>query len=489
MNYLNFFPFFFSCILCIQDTPELKFAAYTGAQVVQDASGSRGSSWGDIDEDGDEDLFVANRGNQNNLLYINKTTDPTRPLLELVQDINITNDGGDSQGSSFADYDNDGDLDLYVANRHNQKNFLYKNTGNGTFVKIENGAVVNDTLSSTSISWVDINNDGFSDLFVASRNNEPNAVYVNDTKGGFEKLLNGSIVNDTEDTRSCVWGDFDNDGDQDLIAGNAKMPNSLYVNNGNFAFSKVDTQAFTASDYTYGLSAQDVNNDGYLDVFVANLNEPNVLLLNDGKGGFIRVENQLIATENGRSKGIVWQDYDNDGDLDLFVSNGTPGSLDDHFFYINSGNGVFEKQSETIITKHGGLAAGVTSSDINNDGRVDLFVTNWVDNSNNKLFFNLSDDENRNWIKISLKGKISPSTPYGSKVSVFYKRNGKSKIFHQFLQSQSGYASQSSHQLHFGLGNSEKIDSIVVNWPNGGKQKVLGPTLNMKHTITEKLNK
>ena len=115
MNYLNFFPFFFSCILCIQDTPELKFAAYTGAQVVQDASGSRGSSWGDIDEDGDEDLFVANRGNQNNLLYINKTTDPTRPLLELVQDINITNDGGDSQGSSFADYDNDGDLDLYVA--------------------------------------------------------------------------------------------------------------------------------------------------------------------------------------------------------------------------------------------------------------------------------------------------------------------------------------------------------------------------------------
>jgi len=487
MNYLKISLSFFSFLFCVQDTTDLKFAVYTGAEVVQDASGSRGSSWGDIDGDGDEDLFVANRQNQNNLLYLNKTTDPTRPLLELIRGINITNDGGDSQGSSFADYDNDGDLDLYVANRRNQKNFLYKNNGDGTFLKIEKGAVVNDTLSSTSISWVDINNDGFSDLFVASRNNQPNAIYVNDKKGGFKKLLEGDIVNDKEDTRSCVWGDFDNDGDQDLIVGNARMPNSLYVNNGNFAFAKADNPAFTDSDYTYGLSAQDVNNDGYLDVFVANLNEPNVLLLNNGKGDFVRVENQLIATEIGHSKGIVWQDFDNDGDLDLFVSNGSPGSMEDNLFYINDGNGNFEKQSELVITKHGGLAAGSSSADINNDGRMDLFVTNWVDNSNNKLFFNVSDSENQNWIKVSLKGKVSPSTPYGSRVSVFYERNGKSEVFHQFLQSQSGYASQSSQDLHFGLGNAQKIDSILIEWPLGNKQRILMPKLNSKHVIKENI--
>ena len=213
-----------------QDTG-FRFAVYTGAPVVSDGAGSRGSSWGDIDDDGDIDLFVTNRGGQHNLLYINKTVDPSQPILELVENTTIVNDGDDSQGSSFADYDKDGDLDLFVANRRNQKNFLYQNNG-GHFTRITKGAIVNDTLSSTSISWVDVNNDGFPDLFTANRNNQPNALYVNDKNGGFNKHTTGAIVKDLEDTRACAWGDFDNDGDQDLYAGNAGMPNSVYINEG-----------------------------------------------------------------------------------------------------------------------------------------------------------------------------------------------------------------------------------------------------------------
>lgn len=454
--------------------------------MVQDASGSRGSSWGDIDGDGDQDLFVANRGGQNNLFYINKTTDPTRPILEKLEGTNVVSDGGDSQGSSFADYDNDGDLDLYVANRRNQKNFIYQNNGNGSFERIKKGAIVNDTLSSTSISWVDINNDGFSDLFVASRNNQPNTLYMNDKKGGFERLTKGSIVQDIEDTRACAWGDFDNDGDQDLYAGNADMPNSIYINEGGLKFTKMTTGIQLDKDYTYGVCAQDINNDGNVDLFTVNLYQPNVLHLNNGDGTFSKVKQGAIVEDEGHSKGIAWQDFDNDGDLDLFISNGTPGSVEEHFFYRNEGKAKFTKITDAAIIKHGGLAGGTTSSDINNDGRIDLFVSNWVDNSNNRLFFNLTDIKTSNWVKIMLKGTKSSSTPYGARVSVYYKTNEESKEFHQFLHSQSGYASQSSHQLHFGLGDSEEVDSIIVRWPNGAKQKVLEPKLNMKHVIIEK---
>lgn len=473
-------------ILLLLLKPEFRFIPYTGADIVQDGSGSRGSSWGDIDGDGDLDLFVANRQDQNNLLYINKTVDPSQPILELVQNGDIVNDGGDSQGSSFGDFDNDGDLDLYVANRHNQKNFLYRNQGAGVFEKITIGEIVNDKYSSTSISWVDVNNNGYLDLFAANRNDEPNSLYINNGSGGFEKLKSGAIVEDQEDTRACVWSDFDNDGDQDLLAGNAKQLNSIYINNGNLNFTKLNEVApLMEKDYTYGVSAQDVNNDGFLDLFVANLYEPNVLLINNGDATFTKTTEGDIVNDKGHSKGLVWQDFDNDGDLDLFVSNGTPGSVEDHFFYRNDENGGFHKITDAKITKHGGLAGGSSSADVNGDGQMDLLVTNWVDNANNKLFFNLSNTEKNNWIQIQLKGTKSPSTPYGAIATLYYPFNGESKSFVQHLASQSGYASQSSQILHFGINKATGIDSLVVKWPSGIKQIVLDLKVNQKHTITE----
>ncbi len=471
-------------VLLITQDSGFRFAVYTGAPVVGDAAGSRGSSWADVDGDGDLDLFVANRQNQDNLLYLNMTKNPSQPILELIPEGQIVNDGGDSQGSSFADYDKDGDMDLYVANRRNQKNFLYRNNS-GNFSKITKGAIVNDTLSSTSISWVDVNNDGFLDLFTASRNNQPNALYVNDKNGGFEKLTKGAIVEDLEDTRACTWGDFDNDGDQDLYVGNADLPNSVYINEGNLSFTKLTTGIQLDKDYTYGVSAQDINSDGFIDLFTSNLYQPNVLQINNGDGTFTKITEGEIDKDEGHSKGIVWQDFDNDGDLDLFVSNGTPGSVEDHFFYRNEGNAKFMKLTDVPITKHGGLAGGSSSADINSDGKMDLFVSNWVDNANNKLFFNLSGEEDHNWIQIDLIGTKSPNPSYGAQVGVYYSINSKQKVFFQYLSSQSGYASQSSPVLHFGLGMAKSIDSVVVKWPSGIVQTQKNIKINQKQNIKE----
>jgi len=463
----------------------LRFVLYSGSPVTQDGAGSRGSSWADIDGDGDEDLFVSNRQNQDNLLYINNTEDPQRPVLDLVEDQPVIMDGGDSQGSSFGDYDNDGDLDLYVANRRNQKNFFYRNNGDGSFEKITEGPHVNDTLSSTSVSWVDINNDGYLDLFTASRNDEPNAIYINDTRGSFTKLESGLIVEDIENIRACAWNDLDGNGYQDLFAGNANGTNSIYLNNGDLTFTKVtEGSPVNEEGYTYGVSTQDVNNDGHADLFVANLYQPNTLHLNNGDGTFKKVTSEDIVQDEGHSKGLVWQDFDNDGDLDLFVSNGIPGSVQDHFYYQNQGEGTFIKLTDVAIVKHGGLAGGSSSSDINGDGRMDLLVTNWVDNANNRLFFNVSDNSN-NWIQILPVGK-KLKTPYGTLVNVHYiDEDQTQRKSTQYLLSQSGYGSQSSLYLHFGIAKATQIDSVSILWPQGKLDTYTGLEKNKRHIIEE----
>ena len=254
---------------------------------------------------------------------------------------------------------------------------------------------------------------------------------------------------------------------------------------GRLKFTKLTTGIQLEKDYTYGVSAQDINNDGYIDLFTANLYQPNVLHINNGDGTFSKIKQGDIVEGDGHSKGIVWQDFDNDGDLDLFVSNGTPGSVEEHFFYRNEGNASFMKITNAPITQHGGLAGGSSSADINSDGKIDLLVTNWVDNANNKVFFNLLNTEAQNWVQLDLKGVQSPNPPYGAKVEVHYSAEGKQKVFSQFLSSQSGYASQSSPVLHFGIGAAKSVDSVRIKWPSGIVQTIKNIKINQKQSIKE----
>jgi len=207
---------------------------------VNDNSRSTGGSWADYDHDGYLDLFVSN-GNQNvqnNLLYLN---DQTGSLIKIDTGA-IVSDGGSSVGSTWGDPDNDGDPDLFVANREGADNFLYQNNANGSFTRIDTGDIVNDGGNSNISHWVDIDQDNDLDLFVINFL-DTNFLYFNNGDGSFTKVDTGLIVTDPAGfSISGNWGNYDNDGDLDLFVCNGGSQNNLlYQNNGNSIFTKITT--------------------------------------------------------------------------------------------------------------------------------------------------------------------------------------------------------------------------------------------------------
>ena len=212
------------------------FTKITTGPVVTDSGWCYGGCWGDFNNDGFIDLFVVNNmtSNKNNLLYLNNGSGSFTKVTSGV----IVTDGGSSYGCTCGDYDNDGDVDIFVSN-YAENNFLYSNNGNGTFTKITTGAIVNDGGNSTGCSWGDYDKDSYIDLFVCNRN-QNNFLYHNNGNGTFTKITSGAIVTDNSNSGGCAWGDYDNDGYIDLFVANAgPAVDFLYHNNGNGTFTKI----------------------------------------------------------------------------------------------------------------------------------------------------------------------------------------------------------------------------------------------------------
>ncbi|MDR3665236.1 MAG: FG-GAP-like repeat-containing protein [Ignavibacteriaceae bacterium] len=197
--------------------------------VVTESTTSITCSFGDYDNDNLPDLFIANP-NLGNELFHNEGNGYFRKITSdpVVDNIGV------SMSGTWGDYDNDGYLDLFVANQQGTKNFLYHNERNGTFRKITTGDIVNDISWGISGSWVDYDNDGYLDLFVANFNGNKNFLYHNDGPPNytFTKITTGDIVNDVGNSMAAAWADFDNDGYPDLfVANRGNLNNFLYKNN------------------------------------------------------------------------------------------------------------------------------------------------------------------------------------------------------------------------------------------------------------------
>ena len=302
----------------------------------------------------------------------------------------IVNDAAYTEGVYWFDYNNDGLLDMFAANITNQNNILFRNDGSGNFTKITTGALVNDGGFSYGASIGDYNNDGFPDIFVVnggSSASQNNFFYTNNGDGTFTKVTTGTFVNEIGNSWGSSSVDYDKDGKLDIYTANYNRNNFLYKGNGDGSFTKISAGAIV-NDGGNSLNCAwgDYDNDGYPDVFVANANfttgENNFLYKNNGDGTFTKITTGSIVNDGGNSTGASWGDYDNDGDLDLFVTN---YFTENNFLYRNEGGGVFTKITTGQIVNDGGASVGSAWGDYDNDGDLDLFVSN--DNDQNEFLY------------------------------------------------------------------------------------------------------
>ena len=324
------------------------FVAITDHATVVDGGLSRGVAFGDADGDGDSDLLVANTINYPEFLYRNDGVGFVQ-VMETAPSLA----GGFTEGVNWVDFDNDGDLDIFTV-RTDRANTLYRNDGNWSFVEQEAGDLSVDQSSSSMACWADVDGDGWLDVFVVNRGGESDALYRNHGGRHFERIKDNAAGRVGGDGRSCVFADFDGDNDPDLYVGNfvdtstkpaTKQRNFLYFNDGGFGFTEVRSgHAVESHALTYGTSAADADNDGDLDLFVTNIGkgDRNHLYLNDGDGALHLHEAGLSTPVDTPSKGHTWGDFDLDGDIDLAIANGTEGT--EHVqneLYLNDGAAVF----------------------------------------------------------------------------------------------------------------------------------------------------
>lgn len=431
---------------------------------------SRSVNWIDVNNDNQLDLFISNgpKIGQNNSMFINFGNGKFKQVFN----DSIVLDNKSSDGASFADADNDGMVDAFIVNWYNQNNLFYHNIGNGKFSKINSQIISNDSGYSETASWGDYDNDGLLDLYVTnSIGDKKNYLYHNDGENRFSKVLIGDHVNDSDFSRCVSWVDIDMDGDLDIFITNENEQNETIYRNDEFGvFKKLHSgDLLNDGGNTNSSSWADFDNDGDLDVFLANGNGYNSLFKNEGNFSFIKVLNDTVAHIPSSSVSSAWSDIDNDGDLDLFVTNSfKKGTKLVNLFFMNDGLGNFVRNNSDIICKDSSWYYGCAFGDYDNDGFEDLAVAtcrfNGLDQGD--LLYHNNGNSN-NWITLKLIGNSSNRMAIGAKVKIKSMVNGKPVWQMREVSSQSSYCGQNDFRVHFGLNNGSIIDSLVIQWPLG----------------------
>ncbi len=462
------------------------FSKVLNSPVVTTPGDSRSVNWIDIDNDKDLDLFISNgpEAGENNFLYKNNGSGG----FTAVTNDPIVQDGKPSDGATWGDFDNDGDVDCFVVNWYNVNNLFYKNNGNGSFEQVLVGNLVNDGGFSETASWGDYDNDGWLDLYVTNSDGDSrNFLYRNKHDGTFQKVTTGSPVTDAFTSRSVNWTDFNLDGHLDLFVTNeGTQHENLYRNNGNGTFTKLTTgPLLTAGGKTMSSSWGDYDNDGDLDVYLANDQGNDGLYRNDGNETFFKITTGPVVTSGGNSFGSQWADVDNDADLDLFVTNSFWGGPWKNFLFLNNGDGTFTKNLTEIPTTELGWSYGCAFGDWDCDGDLDLGVATCLNaDQTDYLYENHSAENGNNWLEINLVGTTSNRSAIGTKVWVTATINGQQVTQLREISAQSGYCGQNQMAAHFGLADADSV-TMSVQWPSGLEQLFGNLVANQCLTLVE----
>ena len=441
-----------------------------------------------------------------------------------------------TNGGCAADYDNDADQDLFVTNWGSSK--LFRNNGAGTFVDVTEQAGLGDpdlSYRSMGCAWGDYDRDGLLDFAVVRHMEEsdleafdlrfyayavrPLGLFHNNGDGTFTEVTH--LLGDTvapgksQGEYGNLWGagfqpgwvDFDNDGDLDLYVvndfGRDIQPNVLWRNdgpgpNGDWRFKDISQRSgANAAMFGMGLAVGDYDLDGNFDLYVTNI-EDNLLLRNNGDGLSFTEATADAGVGKGEfqrrqrvSWGAVFFDYDNDGWEDLYVAS---GFLDTDPFrnhrnqpnllLHNTGDATFADVSSVSGADDRGVGRGVAYADFNNDGCLDLYLTNMGllggQPQSARLFRN-SCAWSANWLSIKTVGTISNRDGIGARITVV--ADGRSQI--REITAGSSNKSQNMLPAHFGLGGAAQADSVEIRWPSGIVQILLDVPSNQQVTVTE----
>lgn len=441
------------------------FTKVTTGSIVNTPSDSRSVNWIDFNNDGWQDLMITNgpQAGANNMLYKNNEDGS---FTEITGDPIVT-DNKPSDGATWADQDNDGFIDCFVVNWYNVSNLFYTNNGNETFTYHDD--LFQDGGFSETASWGDYDNDGLVDLYVTnSEGNKKNFLYHNDGGGVFTKVVAGSIVNDAYYSRSINWIDYDNDNDQDVFVTNEENQHeNLYNNDGEGNFTPVTgINLLLDGGNTMSSSWGDYDNDGDFDVFLANNQGYSSLFRNDGNDTFTKMTADIVGNTFSQSFGSNWGDVNNDGYLDLYVTNSFGSGPHQNFLFMNNGDGSFTRNTTSPVVQEQGWSYGCAFGDYDNDGFLDLAVANCYNASqSNSLFHN--DGNSNNWLAIGCTGVVSNQAAIGTKVKIKVFINGQPTWLLREISAQSGYCGQNMLTVHFGIGTATNVDTVRIEWPSG----------------------
>jgi len=460
MNKLNpFFLIFFLFLINHSIQSQILFTDVAVQMGVNDAGAAQGVVFLDVNNDGYLDIYLVNNANPNKLWINSAGTAFTESSA--IWGVNNSNAG---RGVSAADFDNDGNIDICIGN-YNQMLILYKNTGSA-FTNFTTNAGVNFNGLGGAINWFDFNTDGKID-FLFGNDGVPfhyNYLFKNVDLLSFTNVAFQSGIIDSTSTLCFASGDYDNDGDIDMFCGtqtNSGVNGTgfLYKNNGNGTFTDVTfSSGIITTYYSWGCEWGDYNNDGYLDLYLANSNTTgfNQLYKNDGDGTFTEVGYSMGVGVEGQSYSCGWADYDNDGDLDLYVARGQTTT---DKMYRNDGT-IFTDVSTAVgmgDTRH---SSSTSWGDFNNDGFPDLYLNN--NGTENRLYKNNAGNTNK-WIIFRMQGVNSPRSAVGTRVTI--KTGSLTQI--REVEGGSGGKGQNSLPLEFGLGTATIIDTMIVRWTSG----------------------
>jgi len=518
-----------------EETPTIRFTDHTaaagidflhvtgasGEMYVVETMGS-GAIFFDYDGDLDPDLYLVNSGALPGF-------EPTNPVSGAL----FRNDGagrfsqvtalsgldfqGYGMGVAAADYDNDGDVDLYVTEFG--PNRLFRNNGDGSFTEVTEAAGVGNPLWGVSASWSDLDGDGNLDLYVANYLNFsfdnhpdctkrkggkvlrsycgpilfgglPDALYRNRGDGTFEDVSRqAGVALPHGKGLGVVAFDYDRDGLADLYVANDTAPNFLFRNEGGMRFSEVGLESGTAYDGDgralagMGVDVGDYDRDGDMDLFVTNFQGEFNTLYRNAKNQFFTDVSALAGLARPSARvlgfGTAFVDLDNDGFVDLVVANGhihdnaaelTEGASyrQRNQLFWNRGDGHFEEIREAgpgfeLVKVSRGLAVG----DLEGDGDLDLLFTNSGDRPD--LLRNESPSGNA--LRLLLIGRRANRDAVGAKLFLDLGEDERTTIE---LLAGSSYASQNERVVHIGLGQRTKIQGLRIDWPGSGEE-ILGP--------------